>query len=169
MNSILAARLYLMIKLAELIILAGILSLIVCVIKAYADPFAEIGYGGLSAAMDAAAGYQFSPLIGMEAEYIDECIQPNGIPNQNEIINLDSALSHKILGVDVSLKAGFSNEKQAAALPWSGFNGGNIGIEASYPIMKHISLFGEIVEMHSMQYIRQYENFTYGSLGMKFQ
>ncbi len=158
-----------MVKLVELVILAAVLSIIVCTLKSYAAPFADIGYGGRSAAMDAAVGWKFNPLIGAEAEYIDEGVQPNGIPNQNDIINLDGMLSRETLGAEISLKAGFSSEKQAFSLPWSGFNGGNIGVEVSYPIMKRTSLFGEIVEIHSMQYIKQYENFTYCGFGLKFQ
>ena len=55
---------------------------------AHADPYVGIGYGGRSGAINADAGYQFTPTLGTELDYINEGIQPHS-PNDNEVVTLD--------------------------------------------------------------------------------
>ena len=65
-------------------ILAGLL----IASTAHADPYVGIGYGGRTNALNLDAGYQFTPTIGTQIDYINEGVQPHS-PNDNEVITLD--------------------------------------------------------------------------------
>ncbi|MHB8915384.1 MAG: hypothetical protein ACYC4K_06180 [Thiobacillus sp.] len=137
---------------------------------ANADPYVGLGYGGRPKAINGSIGEQFTPTLGAEFDYINEGQQPNGIPNDNEVLTLDVIGTLPVYkSLSIYAKGGIADMRQTPELPWSGFNGYNIGVGVKYSLGYSVSVFAEINELHTQQAIGLYENFTDGSAGIQYQ
>ena len=142
-------------------------SLILSSVSALADPYAAIGYGGRPGAVNGYLGEQFTPNLGVELDYINEGKQPNGIPNDNQVLSLNAVGTVPLYkSLSVYGKAGIADMQQQPTLPWSGMTGYQIGVGLKYPLAYSVSVFSEVDELHTQQVTKAMENFTDVAIGL---
>lgn len=135
-------------------------ALILTSASALADQYASIGYGGRPSAVNGYLGEQFTPNLGVELDYINEGKQPNGIPNDNQVLSLNAVASTPLYkSLSVYGKAGIADMRQRPDLAWSGMTGYQLGVGIKQPLAYSISMFAEIDELHTQQVTGQFENF----------
>ena len=143
-------------------------ALILISASALADPYAAVGYGGRPGAYNAYLGEQFTANYAAELDYIDEGIQPHGIPDNNQIISVNGVATMPVYkSLSMYGKIGVADMQQQTGYPWSGFSGFQVGVGVEYPLAYRVSVFTEVNQLHTQQYIKQFENFTDYAFGLR--
>ena len=126
-------------------------------------------------AFDTAATYYVTPYAGIQAEFIDEGKQPDGIKNVNRPVNIDAVGEYGFGDISLFIKGGLTssyfshNGSGNGYHNNTGFTGGNLGAGIGYKLTSHWSAQAQLVTMNYQQSDKTaYETFTYGSVGIGY-
>jgi len=128
-------------------------------------------------AFDTAATYYVTPYAGIQAEFIDEGKQPQGIKNVNKIFDIDAIAKYSFSDLYyLFAKGGITSSYfsyNGSGNEYSnntGFTGGNIGVGVGYELTDTWSVQAQVVASNYQQSDKTaYETFEYASIGLQYE
>lgn len=136
----------------------------------------DLDEGFRSGAFDTAIEWHINENTGIEAAFIDEGQQPDGIKNVNRIGDLDLVFHYPVSGgVELYVSGGATTSRFGYNGSGDGYkndtwlSGGNVGAGATYNINEHWALQARATAANYQQVDKTaYETFEYVSVGLRY-
>lgn len=135
--------------------------------------YASLSSSNRSDSFSSSAGFNLNDSFYVDASFIDEGRQPNGIKNINRLVNLDLSESFHFKSFYLSVKAGltssyFSHNGSGNSYDnHTGFTGENIGVAVGYNVSKFISVeLSDSASRYLQSDHRAFETFNFLSIGL---